>query len=827
MILTQLLKNNAKKFGKAKALTMRMGYRTHTYTYRQTYDLARKVAVFLEKQGVGKNAAVLVCASNSPYWTALFWACMLRGSWIVPLNTQSTQEVIEKIAQQTGARILFHHQFFKIDMPGHIKKFRLEWLAELVESGDPNDCHEEPVDENDIVEIMYTSGTTGDPKGVVLTHKNIMSNLLGLQYVIPLRTRADRMLSILPLSHIFEQTIGFLLPFAYASHIIYAHSHGAIRELLKEYKITKLIAVPEFLHIFMSRIEERVAERGKTERFEKLLNLSAKIGNKYIAKLLFWPLHRSFGGKLKLIASGGAPLDPDLERKWRTVGMYVLQGYGLTETSPVVTCNTFKHNRLGSVGKVLRGVDVRITDQGEIEIKGPNVFQGYYKNPEKTKATFTNDGWFKTGDMGEFDKDGFLFLKGRKKYMILGPGGQNVFPEDVESALNKISGVKDSCVIGLERGKGMPQVHAVLLLEIPEEGEKANPEKVVTKANDKLAAYQQVGGWTVWEGDDFPRTATKKIKKEEVKKVILQKRKPSEGPEEKSTKLTRILAAVTGLDVGYIHSTTRVIRELNLDSLMRVELIARIEEDYGVLVDETRIEADTTVEQLEEMIKTQKPIKDGRKLKKWPRSWWALMLRTIFQQVLFLFSRIVVRLRVEGREHLKGIKGPIVFMSNHLSYADPVVVAMALPARVRYRMAFAAAHDMLYEEYKGFALIGEFMLNAFSFPRKEHENIKVGLDSMGRLLDKNFHIIIYPEGKISEDGDLLPFKKGAGLVGIEMGVPVVPIKIVGTNIVLPYGKLMPKKRATVTVKFGKPLIFKKSDSYNDATKRLEAAMKEL
>ncbi len=395
MVLTEILERNAREHPDAPAVTMRMGYRTVSFTYKQLYDFARKTACFLEEQGIGKGDCVMLCAPNSPYWVALFWACQLRGAPLVPLNTQSTSEAISKIADQTEARIMFHHQFFKSELDEKIKCFRIELLPEFVEEFDPSACEPVALQEDDLLEIMYTSGTTGDPKGVMLTHKNVGTNLKAVSKIIEFEPKRERLLSILPLSHVLEQTFGLVMPSHFVSHVIYTHSHGAIKTLLHDYKITKLIAVPEFLQLMLTRVVDKVEERGGTKTFNRLLDLSRKVGRPWFSRLLFRRLHKSFGGHLDTIACGGAPLDPALEDTWRAFGFHVLQGYGLTETSPLITCNTYEEHRSGSVGKTVDYVEARIAEEGEIQVKGDSVFSGYYNNPAKTKEVFTEDGWFK------------------------------------------------------------------------------------------------------------------------------------------------------------------------------------------------------------------------------------------------------------------------------------------------------------------------------------------------------------------------------------------------------------------------------------------------
>lgn len=517
MILTTILEEAVANAPDKPALIMRMGYRTVELTFGEVYETAKKIACYFEQNGIGVEDKVLLLASNSPYWGCVWWGSILRGSIIVPQNIQNTKSQIEKIIAQTEGKLLIYDETYTDELPEGIKAVDIVKFIEEVEKTDCSGFEAFKAQDDTVAELMYTSGTTGDPKGVILTHHNLASNVDALNKVIPMK-KNEVFLSILPLAHIFEQTTCFLNTFYNTSTVVYAHSPKAIVDLLNEYHATKMAAVPEFLQLVMNKIETNAEDQGKGALMKKLMKLSNAIKIKPLQRLLFRSVHKKFGGKLNLVASGGAPLHPELERKWMALGIDLMQGYGLTETSPIISTNNFKEHRFESIGKPLPGIEVKISDDGEILVKGPNVFQGYYKNEEKTKAAFTDDGWFRTDDMGRIDEEGFIFISGRKKYMILGPAGQNVYPEDIEEAMNSIEGVQDCTVLGVEKEGGKEEIHAVLLFE--EGRKKTDPEEVVTKANSKLASYQQVNSWTVWPEEDFPRSATRKVRKEKVKEAL-------------------------------------------------------------------------------------------------------------------------------------------------------------------------------------------------------------------------------------------------------------------------------------------------------------------
>ncbi len=823
MILNKILEETAHKFPNKVALTMKVGFRIKTLSYKEVNELSKKIEIYLEKQGINKGDKVLICAPNSPYWISVFWGTLLRGAVIVPLNIQSNKQIIESIAKQTEAKIIFKHLFLKVELPNDIKQIDIECIHDLVENYNLKNYEQVHINENDLFQIMYTSGTTGEPKGVMLTHKNVFSNLIEISKIIIVSPSKDRILSVLPLSHIYEQTMGFLLPFWNGIEIIYAHSYSSVRKLMKKYKITKMVAVPEFLHVMMNRIELELESKKRKNLFEKLQKFSLKLNKRFISRILFYPILRQLGGKLDLIASGGASLDTSLANKWRALGIRILQGYGLTETSPVVATNTFYQEKIGSVGKPIPGVQVKLGPNNEILVKGPNVFAGYYKNEEKTKESFSADGFFKTGDLGEFDSDGYLYIRGRKKYMIKSSGGQNVYPEDIENELSKY--VKDSCVIGIEKHHGTVEIHAILILD---NSKKEDPEKIIEKVNSNLTSYQQIHSWSIWPDTDFPRTVTRKIKKEEVQKLIENKLNENSKVEElKRSKLIQIISQITGFEITKINNETKIVRDLHLDSLMRIELVSLIEENFGILINETDIKPNTTVKELEEIIKLKKPAKELPPLKKWPRKGFIVIPRFITQEIFFLITRIFVKLKVKGLENLKEVQLPVMFMPNHISYLDSVVVPMALPISFRLKVSFAAARDVLYKSYKFFAIPAELIFNSFPIQRKEGENIKLGLDFIGEMLDSQFSVVIYPEGKMSLDAKLQDLQKGTGLIATEMEVYIVPMKITGTNEIIPYGKVFPVKRGNVSIKFGKPLKFNRCDSYQVAIEKIHDAMKNL
>jgi len=801
--LSEFFNRQVELYGAKPAIQHRPRFRTVRWRYEELGAAVRRLEEVLVEHRVEPGDRVLLYSENSPHWAAALFAVLSRGAVAVPLNPKSTPAQINQIVVscQPGLALVSSSSPF----PAPLKAVAID------PDGAANDVPAvrrsgTAAGESGPAEIIYTSGTTGEPKGVVLSHRNLLSDLESLAKAVPL-TSDDHVLTLVPLFHVFGQMTGLLCPLYGGCSVTYlaAPTTRAIREALAYTPATHLVAVPEVLKTMMDRLESRL---GRMPGF--------------LRRALRGRIRSRVSKTLGTIVCGGAPLDAKLEEKWRDLGFEILQGYGLTETSPVISTNTPAAHRPGSVGKPLDCAEVKLAPDGEILVRGPIVMQGYYRDPRRTEAAFSG-GWFKTGDTGRFDEDGYLYVFGRKKYMILGPGGENVFPEDVEAELNRIPGVIDSAVVGLPRG-GRTVIHAALLCA---------PERIadiVAQANRNLAPHQRIMSWSVWPEPDFPRSATRKIKKEDVIRHLGGQPPPPPAAAGRLTPVKRLLAEVTGFDVRAIADSSRIVSELNVDSLLRVELVSRIEDELGIYVEEVQITPQLTVGDLEILAETQK----GRapslgKYPRWSLSPWAGKLRPLARQVFFngWMSRFC-RLRVEGAEHLAELRGPAVFMANHRSFLDPIMAIWAIPEPFRSRLGIAAATDVLYRRFRWFAPLAELAFNAFPFPVGAKENIRPGLDYIGRMLDDGWSVLIFPEGGLNRsDKPMQRLKGGTGVVAAEMQVAVVPVAIRGTEKIMPPDTGLPKAKGEVLIRFGQPIKTGKKEGYGAATARIEAGLRAL
>lgn len=795
------------------AFKYRPRFRSVSFTYQDIFDLARATVFLLKQAQVAKGDRVLLWGYNSPYWVAGFFGTQLLGAVAVPLSFQSQSDFIKKIADQTRPKFLLKSQVLAPQKALKLKSQDLESLKSI-----PNvTLPKVKIAAGDLAEIIYTSGTTGFPKGVMLTHKNILSNLQSVLSIIKI-SPSDRGLSILPLSHMFEQVAGMLAPLSCGITVTHPGPINPIniRKALQEDRITLMAAVPEFLKLTIKRIEEKIP------------NLLFKIGRHIpamsIRRLLFYPVLQKLGGHLATIFSGGAALDPVVGQKWESLGIYVLQGYGTTEASPVISANTYDDRKIASVGKPVPGVTVKIAQDGEILARGDNIFVGYWQNPQKTKEAFQN-GWLKTGDLGQFDSTGHLYIRGRKKYLIVTEAGENVYPEDIEFELSKFKEITDSCVIGLPRN-GKLVIHAVLL------GPKIEkPEQIITLVNQRLAPYQQIQDWSIWPFSDFPRTVTRKVKRDEVLQYLTTRKVEKEALQPvPAGQVEKIFAKITGLPMEKIQPEKKLVGDLKMDSLERVELVATIEEETGVILDEAAIGSATTVADIKKMAETKIQKIEKHPFRQWPLTQPVTTLRAFAQKLLlFPVTNYFVKIEVQGEKNLANLNLPVLFYANHLSAIDPAIIVKILPGQIRKRLAIAAAADLLFDhgKYATWGGLLTFLFNIYPFAR--FGQIKSSLEYTGRLLDRGFSILVFPEGRVSTSGRLQPFKDGVGFLAVEMQVPTVPIKIAGTPKIIAPGVELPcwPKRGEVSIRIGRPLIFEPNDSYIEATKIIENTLKKL
>ena len=825
--LVEFLRGVAERWGPRDALLFKPAFRYQRWSYSRLWEESGRVAAMLQQRGLGKGDQAVLWGPNCPQWVLAFFGCIRAGVVLVPLDVRSAPDYVERVLSRTEAAVAFTSRFTpKGDVDLGIPEITFEELDGLIEGlPQPEGVEIAP---DDLAEIMFTSGTTGDPKGVMLTHRNLLANIEGVcQYIVC--PPDSRLLSILPLSHMYEQMGGLFIALRTGASVTYPTSRQptVLSRTMRERRITILLLVPQGLELLMNGIEREVRRQGKEALWEKLLKVAEKTPFG-LRRKLFRRVHKQFGGKLDFIVSGGAALDYDLGRKWELLGVKIIQGYGTTEAAPVISNHTIQERRFDSTGRPLPNVEVKISGDGEIMARGDNITPGYWRAPEETAAVFDGD-WYLTGDLGFFDEEGFLHVKGRKKDMIVLPSGQNVFPDDIQAILTKHPKVKDAAVVGLEQGAAV-EVHAALLLEELEDPNGAAQEAVAW-ANGQLAEQQRIRGLTVWPDEDFPRTHTLKVKKQIVIDTILGNIQPEPiaaassggGTASGPRGLTHIISEVSRRGVDEIEEDASLGDDLDLDSLGRVELLSAVETELGVYMDEGQLSPETTVAELRALVEQGAAHPPVLSFPSWGMRWWCRMARGFLQRsVIFPATWLVYGLRIEGRENLRGIEGPVLFASNHHLGLDNPLIIKSIPPGWRRRMAIAGAAELWRNPV--WWTLNPLLGNGFPLAREGA--VRPSLENMGRIMDTGWSVLIYPEGELTVGGPIKPFMPGTGLVAVEGHIPVVPLRLRIDRIGSP-AKFPILRRGRVEVRLGEPLHFPAGTDYMKATAAIEEAVRGL
>ena len=808
------------------------GYRIRRFSYADMRRGAVHFAARLEAAGVSARDKVLFWGENRPEWLMAFWGCLLRGVVVVPIDYRASARFLHTVGQLVDARVLLVGDEVEPPADPGLDVWRLAELTGTAGAPAPPVPAGYTPARDDIAEIIFTSGATSEPKGVLITHRNVLANIVPVEREV-LKYRKFgrpfyplRFLNLLPLSHMFGQSLATFIPPMLPGICVFmrGYSPSAIVHQIHSRRISVLVCVPKILNVLRQHVLQIAPEVGETPA-----------GNPHVARR-WWRyrrIHRLFGMKFWCFIVGAAPLDPDLEAFWSRLGFLVVQGYGLTETAPIVTLNHPFKTRRGTVGTPIAGVKVRIADDGEILVKGDNVTTGYFGAPADTAAAF-EDGWFHTGDLGALDEAGRLQVLGRKKEVIVTPEGINVFPTDVERVVDGVPGVKESVVVGLTRD-GEERVHAVVVLETP-----TDPALIARVANRELGDHQRLRGVLTWPGNRLPRTeGTQKLKRGAVRKWAEQGAAQVEAKTDTGDRtVASILEQVAG---GTLSQDTRL-DELGLTSLERVELLMLLENELDATVDESAVSGAATVADLEALVASPAAVsrtpEPSFPVPRWNQS---PIVRAIRRSCLGLWLLPLTRLfawtRVHGLEHLTAVGGPVVFAANHQSFMDTPVILAALPRAIRYRVATAMAKDFFAPHFhpEGHSRRARFtnglnyylstaLFNAFPLPQRE-AGTRHALRYAGELIGAGNSLIIFPEGRRTVGGAIAGFQPGAAMIAARLDVPVVPVRLRGLDMVLGEGQRMPRP-GRVEVRFGPHLRLSGGD-YAALAARLETAVNAL
>ncbi|HAJ57316.1 MAG TPA: hypothetical protein DCL35_06050 [Candidatus Omnitrophica bacterium] len=859
------IKNACSVHSGRTAIQQRQGAGWMSVGYLELISEIETLAVYLSDEGVGKGDRVALMLENRYEWPLVFFSVLCAGAIAVPIDPESSPTEIEGVLDDSRAKILFASGS-TVKKAQQVRRPVIKKLVcvdtpefkDLLKFGNRGNFLEAVIAPGDIAVISYTSGTTGIHKGVMLSHGNILANCDSL-LEFGIVSESDSIVSALPLHHTYPLTITMITPLLAGCKIIYPGSirGEAVLKAMRELDPTIFVAVPQVLYSMHKRI---------TDEFEKIpfpfsFIFKAFIGSLYafrratglnLSKSVFFWLHSRFGARLRFFVSGGARLDEAVENMFFKLGFTIVEGYGLTETSPVLTLNPISRPKIGSVGRPIPRVELKIDapDEfgiGEVAARGPNVMAGYYKREDLTRDAI-RDGWFYTGDLGYFDKEGYLFLTGRSKDVIVLSSGQNVYPEEVEDAYLKAAPVKEMCVFEAPAAEGSRERDVLWAVVVPDleyfkKYGEVNLESVIKERFDNVSrampAHKRLMGFHITL-EELPHTQLGKIKRFEVKdkylpKIISRHLRAAEvqGPSEEDaamlesevgSKISVYLKEHTSLDRDILPSDLLEL-DLGIDSLGRIEIAAGLEHLFQVPVKDEVIGGAFTVRDLiigiEGMLREGKAA--GQEVNTYdivPRSWKGLLqaapkkdnlakldlapgagvwvMAFLVTSFLRLFFRLLYNLKVEGNENFpKG--GPYILYANHSSYFDAFLIVSSLASFTRLDLFF-----MGFRPYFAVPVIRSLVKVGRIIPIDFAAHFLEALKSAYFVLARGKNLCLFPEGIRSLDGEIHAFKKGFGILAKETGAKLIPVILEGAYEAWPRTAKLPRMHP-IRVRFGKTL----------------------
>jgi long-chain acyl-CoA synthetase len=824
--------------GEEIAVRQRRGYRAESWTYGQIAEGANRLARELEARGINKGEAVLLWGENSAEWITAFLGCMLRGAVIVPIDHASSKEFARRVSREVNAKLLFCTSA-ENDCAG-IPTIPLGSLSTVTARHDSTPYASPPLSRQDPLEIIFTSGTTAEPRGVAISHGNVLANIEPLQTEIQKYLHYEkfvhplRFLNLLPLSHVFGQMLGVFIPSLLAGTVVFIDSlrPAEFMDTIRRERVSVVVAVPRFIESLRREVERHEERAERIERFRENFERAEK--EHFLRRWWrFRGIHSRLGWKFWAFISGGAALPQEAEKFWNRLGYAVIQGYGMTETTSLISLNHPFHSTQGSIGKVFPGMEVRVDENGEILVRGENLATAYRQNGQMLSVA-EPDGWFRTGDIAEKGENGGLYFKGRRKNVIVTPAGMNVYPEDLEKALRAQPGLRDCVVVGLERD-GNAEPCAVLLLN----GNAGNPAAVIEGANQGLAEYQKMRDWFLWPEPDFPRTPTQKPILPRIRDLVQNARSAATESTPASDSLAGLITRITGRPVQLASGNANLETDLHLTSLDRVELMSALEERHQVDLNEAQFQDVSTVAQLEKLLVQGGSAPIRHVYPTWPQHWLIRAFRlAVYYLLAWPATYLLAAPRIRGRENLRGLHGPVLVVSNHVTYLDIAWILPALPARFRNRLATAMRGERLAEMRRplgGLGLLEQFMerlryflaLSLFNvFPLPQHSGFLRSFGFAGDLADRGWNVLVFPEGKTSEDGNMTPFRAGIGLLAKQLNLPVVPIYLHGLFDLKQKEQILTRP-GHVHATIGAPVRFAPHQDAEEITRELERRVREL
>jgi long-chain acyl-CoA synthetase len=803
-------------------------------TYDEFLSLAAGFASALRELGVEKGMRVALMSENRYEWCAAYLGIQLTGAVAVPMDARLTPPEVRNILADSEAVVSIHSGETRPAVTQATEGLSVKLVdMEQIEPVDSPNMTAHESEGSELASLLYTSGTTGSPKGVMLTHDNLLLDGEAVREA-GIITPTENVLSILPLHHTYAFMCTFLVPLLLGASVTYPTGLKGpeIKAAVTETGVTVLVGVPQLMELTRNRIFERLSglpgPLGRVAkwwfRFTGFLRRRWDIN---VMGLFFHPMGKQF----RFLTSGGARLDPKVMGDLESLGFTVIEGYGLTETSPIITFSPLERRKPGSVGCAVKGAEFRIIEPdaqgvGEISVRGPMVMQGYYHRPEETAKVLDDEGWFRTGDLGYFDRDGYLFITGRAKEVIVLASGKNIYPEEVEKHYQQEPLIKELAVFeegGKLRAVVVPDFVEAKARKIANLNEKLRWQ--VNTLSGHLPPHMRIMGYTL-RSEPRPRTPLGKLRRFMIQKEALPAGAPSPAAEDTALMqdaVGRVVAgrirALVGDDIPVRYSDNMEL-DLGLDSLTRVELLVALEREFGMQLPEEEMAEVQKVEELVEAVKRRRgeggagavtgehadpmdavlsgePLDEDKRSVGFNPSGLAWATTVFAVSIVKLIARLMFRLSSKGVENIP--EPPYIIAPNHESFLDAFMVGAAMPmADLKQFHALGVRKFFRGPVGEYLARIGHVIL----IDPEAHINRAMGLSAY--VLRNGEALMVFPEGGRSFDGGLMEFKKGVGILAVKLGVPVVPVHIEGAFEAWPRQKMLPRP-GRVSVSFGAPL----------------------
>ena len=858
--LLELFETSTKRHATRVAMRIERDGRKEQYTYADVRELATRVAGFLASEGIKSGDRVMLVSSNAPEWGMSYFGVLKAGATCIPCDPESSTAEILNFARAGNAAGVICSQAVIDEHPDLQELLNQQGLTRLWTYDDVFALPDEQTEDERIAllpqrahaqgvaSLIFTSGTTGQPKGVMLSHRNLTSMVSMLSSVFDMTTR-DGVLSVLPLHHTFEFSTGFLTPLSRGAQITYLPelTSDALARAIKNGHVTGMVGVPALWELLHRRIKTRLYERsdwiGKAA--DNLMWANAWLRDKTplnFGQILFYPIHEGLGGRIRYFISGGSALSEKIQRDFHGLGFTILEGYGLTEASPVLTV-TRPDNRMltGTVGKPLPGVEVRIAEPdasgvGEVIARGPNVMLGYYEDESATRKTLV-DRWLYTGDLGRVDDDGNLYLVGRSKEIIVDTNGKNVYPDELEEIYGNSQYVKELSIVGLADGIG----EKVACLVVPDDEfdislSRAALHRLVEEHFREVSAslpYFKRVKVLHFTDIELPRTATRKVKRREVVQIMesIEESQKSgrrgsaqESADADSFWLLGLVATVANRSRSEVSTDTRL-GDLGFDSLMFVELATAIENAGGSISAPERFNEIQDVRELMTVVSRQPSVAPKQETrvddrKKDDEIHVPSFVKTAGNKAAdflqqFLYDQFL-RTHYEGRSNIPPHTNFLV-AANHASHLDMGLTKMALGEFGKDLVALAAADYFFDTKYK--RAVMENFTNLV--PMERTGSLRQSLRHAKSFLDRGYNALIFPEGTRSMTGILADFKPVVGYLALHARVGILPMYLDGTYAAMPKGTTLIKSRE-VGARIGRFLEIEELEEMTKGLPRAEA-----